>query len=249
MRGAGRTIRGVASSQDLQAILGLCLAAALLILAGCAEDPTIPLRRQLIESQDQLAKTREENLQLQQTLRQRDDQVQTLQALGAGKRLEKLFYVKRVQLGTYTGGIDMDSRPGDDGVKVFVEPIDQYGSTIKAAGEVTVQLYDLAAPPAENLLATGRWTVDQLQGRWTNGFLTQYYICECAWGPNVPRHNQITVRVEFTDYLTGNKFTDQKVVQVALPPPTTQPVSGPASAPSSALPSAPASSPTTKAGP
>ena len=204
---------------------------AVLAAGGCAgPDETISLRRQLIEAQDGLRKAQDENLALHGQLRSRDEQIKALQALGAGKRLEKLFTVKRIQIGSYTGGVDTDGKPGDDGVKVLLEPRDAQDSTIKAAGDVTVQLYDLAAPPAQNLLAACHYTPEELAGKWTNGFLSQYFIFECPWGRNVPRHNQITVRVTFVDYLTGLSFTDQKVVTVALPP-ATQPAAQASSAP------------------
>jgi hypothetical protein len=211
--------------------LGALGAAAVLslLMSGCGQDPAIPLRRDLLETRDLLRAAREENLSLKEQLRQRDEQVRTLQALGEGKRLEKLFTVKRVQIGSYTGGVDLDGKGGDDGVKVFLEPQDARGSTIKAAGDVTIQLYDLAAPPGENLLLACHLTPDQIADKWTNGFLTQYYILECPWGKNVPRHSEITLRAAFVDYLTGLTFTDQKVVTVTLPP--TQPATQAASAP------------------
>jgi hypothetical protein len=194
-----------------------------LVLAGSgctAQDPTVSLSRQLVEAKDSLRKAQDETLALREQLARREEQVQTLQALGAGKRLEKLFAVKRIAIGSYSGGMDLDGKPGDDGVKVLLEPHDAQDSTVKAAGDVTIQLYDLAAPQAQNLLATCRYTPEELAGKWTNGFLSQYFLFECPWGKNVPRHNQITVRATFTDYLTGLSFTDQKVVTVNLTPKT-----------------------------
>ena len=66
------------------------------------------------------------------------------------KRLEKLFHVKSINLGRHTGGTDMDGKPGDDGIKVFLLPTDAEGSVIKVAGSVTIQLFDLATDPGES---------------------------------------------------------------------------------------------------
>jgi hypothetical protein len=220
--------------------LALALAAlpAILAMGGCAPDATIPIRRDLIEAQDQLKRAKDEDLALQEQLRQRDEQVRTLQALGTGKRMESLFTVKRVQIGSYSSGVNLDEKPGDDGVKVFVEPVDSSGSTIKAAGDVTIQLYDLAAPPGENLLQTFHYGPDEIAAKWTNGFLTQFFLFECVWDKDhAPKHDQVTIRVIFVDYLTGNTFTDQKAVHVALPgsaQPTTATGPATASAPTTA---------------
>jgi hypothetical protein len=212
---------------------GAALAVVLvsLLASGCgAIDPTIPFRRQLIEANSRIDHVEADNLELHAQLARQDEQVRTLQALGEGKRIEKLYTVKRIELGDRSGGVSLDEKTGDSGVKVYIEPIDQYGSSIKAPGEVTVELYDLAAPPAENLVATSRFGVEEVGKKWVNGFLTQQYVFECPWGSNPPRHNQLTIRVKFVDYLTGQSFAEQKVVTVTLRP-TTQPATSSAPSP------------------
>ncbi|MGB2821663.1 MAG: hypothetical protein WBF17_11820, partial [Phycisphaerae bacterium] len=150
-------------------------------------------------------------------------QVENLLALGE-KRLEKLYLVQRIRLGSATGGINLDEDPAHDGVKVFLEPIDQHGSVIKAPGEVTIQLYDLAAPEKENLLGEYRFGLDETAGHWSSGFLAYHYSFVCRWKSAPPGHEEVTVRVEFLDYLTGRKHTAQKLCKVALAPkPATQP--------------------------
>ena len=145
------------------------------------------------------------------------EQVRTLQALG-DKRLEKLFHVRRIALSRYTGGVDLDEEGGHDAIKVFLQPLDQDSDPVKAAGQVKVQLYDLAQPQGKNLLGQFEWTCDQLAKRWTGGFLAYHYALPCPW-KTPPKHKEITVRAEFTDYLTGRKFTAQKVCDINLPPP------------------------------
>jgi hypothetical protein len=218
----------------------------LIALAGCgASDPTVALRRELIDANSKIDHLTADNLDLQQQLRQRDEQVRALQALGEGKRLEKLFLAKRIEVGDRSGGASLDGKPGDSGVKVYLEPMDQYGSAIKAAGEVTVELYDLAAPPEQNLVCTCRYGVEEVGKKWINGFLTQQYVFECSWGADQPKHAQLTIRVAFVDYLTGLTLTDQKVVSVTL-----RPASQPATASAPAASSGPATSaPTAASGP
>ena len=100
---------------------------------------------------------------------------------------------------------------------MYVKPIDQHGSVLKAAGQVTIELYDLAANPNENLIGKYEWTVDETAKRWFSGFVSYHYTFECPWPSSPPKHRQITVRVSFVDYLTGKTFTAQKLCKVNLP--------------------------------
>lgn len=203
------------------------LCVAMTALAGCGPDPTLALRKELLETQDQLRHSRQQSLLLSRKLHRKDQQIRTLQALDAGKRMDQLFTTHGVRIGRYSTGVNLNEEPGDDGVKVFVQPIDQHGTTIKAAGEVTIQLYDLAAPADKNLLSTHKWPVDKLHDKWTSGFMASYYIFEFPFTGGPPRHEKITVRVQFVDYLTGRTFTDQKLCKLSLRPPTTQPATKP----------------------
>lgn len=144
-------------------------------------------------------------------------QIESLLDLG-DKRLEKLYPVTALKLGSHTGGIDQDGRPGHDAVKVFLEPIDQDGNVIKAAGEVTIQLFDLAAK--DTLVAQYAFGVDEVRKHWSSGFLAYHYSFVCPWPQaRPPQHDQITVRVVFRDYLTGKQFTAQsdKPCRILLP--------------------------------
>jgi len=199
--------------------------AALLAAAccGCADQAAIDTAAERDKALEEARKLRRELEQVRARLAKREKQVENLLALGE-KRLEKLYVVQRVRLGSATGGIDLDKQPGHDGVKVFLEPIDQHGSVIKAPGEVRVQLFELAAPEKENLLAEYRFDLDETARHWSSGFLAYHYSFVCRWKSAPPRHEGVTARVEFLDYLTGKKHIAQKLCKVAPPPkPATQP--------------------------
>jgi len=148
-------------------------------------------------------------------LAEKQKQIDTLIKLGPD-RLKKLFHVETIKLGRYTGGADFDGQAGDDGIKVFLRPIDSNGDTIKAAGSVTVQLYDLAQPADETLIGEYKWSVDEVAKAFSGGFMTYQFTFKCPWKPGPPKHKEITVRVEFTDYLTGKHFRAQKLCKVDL---------------------------------
>lgn len=212
---------------------------------GCQE--TIPkdkfdkLNQQWVDTLRENRDLARRNEQMEEAIGRQNDQIAQLQNLG-DKRLEKLYYVTGLEMGRRSGGIDTDGKTGDDAVIVYLQPVDQYGHVIKAAGEVTLQLFDLANTPAENLIGEFRWSLDELGSTWAGGFLgNSQFSLPCPWPPNrPPAHEQVTIRATFTDYLTGKAFTAQKAVTVrlpsSLPPPPPDPAesqSRPSTKPSS----------------
>ena len=201
-------------------------------------------RQELEVARKNIEKLEEQNAQLRSVVSRQQDQIGLLLKLGE-KRLEKIFHVTRIELGRYTGGIDLDGRSGHEGIKVFLRPLDADGGVIKAAGSVKIQFFDLAAPGEKNLIGRYAWGVDEISKYWSSSAFTYHYSFECPWKPAPPTHDKITVRVEFTDYLTGKTFTAQKVCEVKLPPPAV-PMSP--TTPTPTPPTSPAKTPETNPG-
>jgi hypothetical protein len=223
-------------------LAGLAIASAALC-GGCTEGQDAQFAAQakkVIQSENQAARVQRELAETRALLAQRDRQVAELLGLGGPERMKKLYLVQRINLGGGTAAVDLDKKPGDDGVKVYLEPIDQYGSVLKAPGSVTVQLYDLAADPKDNLVGQAHFDVDQTAKCWSSGFLAYWYSFTCPWKAGPPKHDQITVRVEFVDYLTGKKFEAQTIVKAALSQPATKPATRPATKPAAKPASSPA---------
>jgi len=205
------------------AMAACIIPAACVMLAACTPQRPVRLDANMLLEVEQL-RTRNEELCKQ--LSQRDEQILALQNLG-DKRLERLSTVRRISLASGTGGASTDDKPGDDAVKVNVAPIDQYGSVLKAAGSVKVQVFDLAAPQAKNLLAECNYDPNAAAKNWVSGLFSSYYAFTLPLPAKPPAHSELTVRAEFTEYLTGKTFTTQQIIKIALPPkPTTQPASG-----------------------
>jgi hypothetical protein len=204
------TIKTVCISSAITAILIGCL-------AGCEEPvPVETVESRLITEQEKTRRLERENDQLRQQLARHDKQVETLQELG-DKRMEHLFYVDHISLGRYTGGWDLDGDGDQDGVKVFLIPYDQYGSVIKAAGDVTVQLYDLGAEAEDNLIGEYNWPVEKMAETWASGFMSSHFTLDCPWpDADTPENNVITVRLVFLEYLTGKTFNAQKTCEIDL---------------------------------
>jgi hypothetical protein len=132
--------------------------------------------------------------------------------------LKDLFVVDRIELVSLTGGADYDNQPGDDGITVYVRPLDKDGDVLKAAGEFTIQFYDLTTVghPRE----IGIYVFDDratLEKCWYGGLLTNHYTFKCPFGPAAlkSRAREIHLRVTFLDWLTGRMFNTSKTVEIS----------------------------------
>lgn len=200
--------------------LGLALPIAAVILAGCVSQskPSADLlvRNSRLESELRQAR---QTIDVQQgAIKELQAQADTLSELGSDDRLEHLFQVDKISLGRYTGGTKLDDEPGDDGVRVYLTPQDADGRTVTAAGSVEIEVFDLAVKD-EPLLMTYSFDVAQAKEHWQSGALANHYNFTCPWKENPPAGDEVTIRVTFTDYLTGKTLTatTQCSIQLNLP--------------------------------
>jgi len=201
------------------------LGGALLFASGCGSPSAanIELRKQNQDLTAEVTRLKTEQqgaLQVIQGLRDSKGTVATLPTT----RLAKLYTTHGLNFGRLTGGADIDpTKPGDEGLAVYVFPIDQHGQKLKAAGTFDIEAFDLADPSSS---LVGKWhlDLDQANAGWNSTLLEYSYAFMLPW-QKTPHHPDITVKVTFMDELTQTAFTAQKVVQVTLPPqqPTTQP--------------------------
>lgn len=200
-------------------------AAALALLVGisaCNGPPDDRLRT----CQQKVDALTQETAQLEQELLARDgriaqlrQQVENLQELGPD-RLKAMFVVDRIELASLTGGADYDGLPGDDGVTVYLRPLDADGHVLKAAGEIIIELLDTNLPGTPRSL--GQYVCNdpaELRRLWHGRFLTDHYTIRCPWDPVIgpPTHRQVEVKATFNDFLTGKRLTTIKTVRVDLP--------------------------------
>ena len=149
-----------------------------------------------------------ENEQLQQ-------QVKSLAALPRDGR--KDFYkLTGVQVARFTGFYDTDKDGRRERLLVYIQPIDTDGDIIKAAGTVQVQLWNLNNPGDQALI--GQWQVqpDQLRKLWVGALVSNYRLpFDTSVTPELLAQ-PLTVKIAFTDYLTGEIFRDQTVIEPRL---------------------------------
>jgi hypothetical protein len=184
------------------------------------------LDERLRTCQQQVDALTQETSQLEQQLLTRDrriadfeQQVETLQGLGPD-RVKALFVVDRIELASLTGGADYDDIPGDDGVTVYLRPLDADGHILKAAGEIIIELLDVSVPGQPRSL--GRYVYNdpaELRKLWHGRFLTNHYTIRCPWDPAIgpPTRREVVVNATFYDFLTGKRLTATQAVEVDLP--------------------------------
>lgn len=190
-------------------------AAAAAAVAGCATyKQTDPLVVQVNNLQQENSRLRDQLQQATASAASQQERIQTLQGLGP-KRLDRLYSVTRIDITRYSGGVNLGDGAGDQGVRLYIRPLDQQGDVIKAAGTFKVQVFDLAQSPQDSLVVGCEYPPEETAKHWYGGFITYQYQFDCLW-KSPPRHADLTVQVSFTDYLTGQTFLVQKAIKVNL---------------------------------
>ncbi len=199
-----------------------CAAAAMAggLTAGCELGDAGRIAQVKVENErlsEQIEQLKARIAQKDEQIAQRDTQIAHLQRLGP-ERLELLYHPVRVEIVWPTGGADYDGKAGDDGVTVYLKPVDQQGHAIKAAGEIRVELFDLANPNGQRRIGQYVLDVEHARQAWYGRALTYHYTIECPWRTGPPAHPEVTVRATFVDYLTGRELRDTKVCRISYPP-------------------------------
>jgi hypothetical protein len=165
------------------------------------------LRRDKAELTSRLQEAEAEKEQLQK-------QIRFLSGVRPEVKFERLYRLQSIKITRYTNFYDKDKDGKKEKLIVYVKPIDKDGDVIKAMGEMDVQLWDLNREGSEALL--GEWHVgaQELKKEWFATLLTINYRLTFEVAGVVERFDEpMTVRVTFTDYLTGRMFKDQKVIE------------------------------------
>jgi outer membrane murein-binding lipoprotein Lpp len=192
------------------------LLVSLLMVAGCGsnqykkniEGKNAQLEKDNSELKKQIESVRSQNVML-------ENQVQTLAELSPETRIEGLYELKSVKLTRYTDFYDKDKNGTKEKLIVYVQPMDSKGDIIKAAGRAEVELWDLNTGSEQGALLK-KWQVgaDELKGMWFStiagaSYRLVYDINEIVTSFDKP----YTVKMSFTDYVSGKVFTDQYVIK------------------------------------
>ena len=141
-------------------------------------------------------------------------QIHTLSGLPEQLKGENLYSLQNIEIGKYTGFFDKDKDGTKEKLIVYIEPIDEQGDVIKAAADIEVELWDLSKTDGSAMLA--KWPPvkpDELKNLWFDSMLKINYRLTYDITDKVKSFDEpLTVKVTFTDYLSGKVFKKQKVI-------------------------------------
>ena len=199
----------------LYAIMAGCV---LGVVGGCGNGDREDIERALTNRIEKLEDKKTELLtQLEQGRtknKQLEKQVQVLSGLRAEVDIEDLYTLQRIKIHKYTGFYDKDEDGKKEKLIVYVQPIDKQGDIIKVPGSADVELWDLNKDAGQAKL--GRWHVkqDELKKIWFTTLIKGNYRLMFDIAEKVDDFGEpLTVKVTFTDYLTGRVFKEQRVIK------------------------------------
>ncbi|HBG27265.1 MAG: hypothetical protein A2Y10_12625 [Planctomycetes bacterium GWF2_41_51] len=157
--------------------------------------------------------TKESPVKLSEEIAQLKKQVESLMGLNKQARTEALSTLANVELTNRSDLYSKDDDKKKETLVVYIKPIDDMGDVVKAAGLVEVELWNLNAPPKDATL--GQWKIepDELKKYWTSSLMSTHYKLQFNVGDVLTgSEKELTLKVKFTDYLTGKVFKGQKVI-------------------------------------
>jgi cell division protein FtsB len=200
------------------------IAAGLIFAVGCENAGTggktsssqqvQQLTEQKADLQKQLEQARTDNDRLRK-------QVEGISSLPGDKRVDAVYHLQAVKIGRFTNLYDNDKDGTKEKLIVYVQPIDETGDVIKAAGAAEVQLWDLNKKEGGALLAQWRVEPNEIKKLWFNSIAMTCYRLTFDVSAVVKKfEDELTVTVTFTDYLSGSAFTDQFIIRPEKAPGT-----------------------------
>lgn len=186
----------------------------LFLLSGCSSWKEVnKLRAETDSLIDENAKLKNQVEQLTSENEQLQKQNSVLQNLPDSVKGKNLYTLENVKINSYSGLFDENKDGKVDTLIVRLQPIDNSGDVIKAAGSAEVELWNLNKP--ENQALIGKWNVgqDEMKKDWNSILVTNYRISFDISGKIDKTTGPLTLKVTFTDYLSGRVFYAQKVIE------------------------------------
>ncbi|HSW46057.1 MAG TPA: hypothetical protein VLM89_10855 [Phycisphaerae bacterium] len=203
----------------LSGLLGLL---AVSLGAGCNTVPAEKYQdtqRNLLLAQEKVRSLEQQLAEEQQLSRQLQGQMTRLRGLSRPEMLDELVTPVRIRLAKLSGGYNSDGQAGDDGLVLYVQPVDRDGHVIKAAGTIKITILDPLCPPNRNVVAEYKFDVPTTRKMWYGRLMTSHFTVRCPWPTGqVPIHDELIAHVVFVDMLTGRMVTTVKSFKILLPP-------------------------------
>jgi len=198
-------------------------AAALLpvIVWGCEQGRSDPHIAQIQSLEDRLAEQGRLLSQQNARISAQARLIEELRGLEPPQRFAQLVRVRGIELERLSGGYDENRDGVPDGVVLYLRLLDADGDVIKAAGSARARLLDLSQSGDAQQVAAAEWNASQMRELWYGKLLTSHYTLRLPLGVGAATLAQrpLTAIVDFTDLLTGESFSTQKVVTLSTTTP------------------------------
>jgi outer membrane murein-binding lipoprotein Lpp len=208
-------------------IVPLCLC-GILFFAGCeekkkintsAEKPKVLSQKETQKSQKAAPASQKETKDANSTrkltaeVEQLKKQLEGLMGINKQARIEAISTITSIDVTSRSNLYDKNNDKKKEMLVVYLRPIDDMGDCIKAAGAAEVQLWNLSAESNDALLKSWKIEPKELRGKWSGSLLTSYYKLQFDVS-DIPggKEKDLTLKVQFTDYLTGKVLKAQRVI-------------------------------------
>jgi hypothetical protein len=191
------------------------LSCALLFFSGCNSG------QRIAELQTKVNNLTSENNELKSEIEQKnadneelEKRLVVLQNLPDDVKGINLYHIVDVKIQNYSGLFEKNDDGGFDSLIVRVQPIDSYGDIIKAAGSVDVELWNLNKPETQALIGKWHVGVKELKEEWVSAWGITNYRLSFDISDKIEKFDEpLTIKMNFTDFLSGRVFQAQKVVE------------------------------------
>ena len=188
------------------------IAIVVMLLAGCGGGKHQRPWGTLQECEEKNAELSLQAQTLQTQNEQLTEQVTTLSELDKNTRFSAINTLEKIQIARNTGFYDKNEDGTKETLVVYLKPRDTAQDTVKAPGQATIELWDLNKP--ENDAKLMEWTIppDQLHTAWGGTIFHSYYRIALPLEMALKSQTEYTLKVTFTDYLSGKVLTNQTTV-------------------------------------
>lgn len=197
----------------------LCVGMICCVLGCRGASETARLRIDLEKTGSTIERLERDVQQRDGTIAGLHQQVANLQGF-TGDRPAALFAPTHIEIVKRSGGADYDGLPGDDGITIYLRPVDADGDPVKAPGKITVEILDHTTPGSPKIVSVHRFERPEVLRRlWFSRFSTSHYTLKCDFPSDYqpPASRRLSVNVSFVDFLTGSVLTAIQEVTVSMP--------------------------------
>jgi len=182
----------------------------LILIGGCGEN------EKSLEKIDYKEETRRLTLELASSKDKSaglEGQIAELTKISDTVKASDIYELKSLSISKLTNIYDDNDNGIKDTLLVYIKPTDIQGDTIKAAGQVEIQVWDLNNEQGQALLFEKQIGAGELKDLWFGQLTGPGYRFKFDVSKEIPSYTKpLTVKVKFVGLLTGKIFDEQKVI-------------------------------------